>query len=60
MKSLFALIITSVLTALGFSSCVGCNPGLVYGPPPQDRWDGSITTDTVVTNDTVIQKTFVQ
>jgi hypothetical protein len=40
MKQFFNIIIISVLTALGFSSCVGCNPGLVYGPlPPPEGYD---------------------
>ena len=34
MSKYFRLFLISVLTALGFSSCVGCMPGLVYGPPP--------------------------
>lgn len=38
MRQFFSIIIISVLTALGFSSCVGCNPGLVYGPLPPPKY----------------------
>ena len=57
MKQAVRFIIVSVLTALGSSSCVGCMPGLVYGPPPPLDGDFTPNDSTRVEEPVKVDKT---